>query len=147
MSVFSVYMISNDINDKVYIGQTTKSIQERFQEHCLYHLSTIGQAIQAIGKEHFSVSLLDDTSKNLDELTEKEAFYIRKYNSIKNGYNSRPACRSNGKIATPKAHITTTIDEEILEKIKIIAIKEKRSVSSILEGLLNDYIKKQSKND
>lgn len=39
------------------------------------------------------------------------------------------------------------MDEEILEKIKIIAIKEKRSVSSILEGLLNDYIKKQSKND
>lgn len=141
MSVFSVYMISNDINDKVYIGQTTKSIQERFQEHCLYHLSTIGQAIQAIGKEHFSVSLLDDTSKNLDELTEKEAFYIRKYNSIKNGYNSRPACRSNGKIATPKAHITSMLDENLLEQIKIIAIKEKRSVSAILEELIEKYLK------
>lgn len=46
-----------------------------------------------------------------------------------------------------KIKFTTTIDEEILEKIKIIAIKEKRSVSSIFEELLNDYIKKQSKND
>ena len=140
MNVFSVYLISNDVNDKVYIGQTTKSIQERFYEHCTYHLSEIGKAIKSIGKEHFSISLLDDTAKTLDELTEKESFYIQKYDSIKNGYNSRNACKSNGKIANPKHSYTTYIDSELLKQIKIQAIKEKRSVSDLLEELIKKYL-------
>lgn len=139
MSSFSVYMISNDTNDKVYIGQTTKSIYERFNEHCSYKFSEIGKAINLIGKEHFSISLLDDTATTLDELAEKEAFYIQKYNSIENGYNSRYACKSNGKISSPKERYTTTIDSELLEKIKIQAIKEKRSVSDLLEELIKKY--------
>ena len=28
-----IYKISNDINDKVYIGKTNTTIQQRFQEH------------------------------------------------------------------------------------------------------------------
>lgn len=40
-----------------------------------------------------------------------------------------------------KVKFTTTIDEGLLEQIKIIAIKEKRSVSSILETLIKDYLK------
>ena len=28
-----IYVIKNDINDKVYIGKTQKSIQERFKKH------------------------------------------------------------------------------------------------------------------
>lgn len=140
MNVFSVYMISNDLNNKVYIGQTTKSIQERFYEHCTYYSSEIGKAIKSIGKEHFSISLLDDTSKTLDELTEKESFYIQKYDSVKNGYNSRPACKSNGKIANPKPHFTTMLDIKLLNQIKIQAIKEKRSVSDLLEELIAKYL-------
>lgn len=140
MSSFSIYMISNDKNDKVYIGQTTKSIYERFNEHCSYSFSEIGKAIQSIGNEHFTVSLLDDTASNLDELAELEEFYIKKYNSIENGYNSRPACKSNGKVSIPKTRYTTTIDSELLEKIKIQAIKEKRSVSDLLEELITKYL-------
>lgn len=140
MNVFSVYIIKNDINNKVYIGQTTKSIQERFYEHCTYCSSKIGKAIKWIGKEHFSISLLDDTAKDLDELTEKESFYIRKYDSIKNGYNSKDACRSNGKIANPKPHYTTYIDSDILKRLKIRAVEEKRSVSDLLEELIKKYL-------
>lgn len=40
-----------------------------------------------------------------------------------------------------KIKFTTTIDESILEEIKIIAVKEKRSVSAILEELIREYIK------
>ena len=40
-----------------------------------------------------------------------------------------------------KVKFTTTIDEKLLEQIKIISIKEKRSVSSILEELIKDYLK------
>lgn len=40
-----------------------------------------------------------------------------------------------------KIKFTTTIDESILEEIKILAVKEKRSVSAILEELIREYIK------
>lgn len=29
----SIYIIKNNINDKVYIGQTTNTIEERFKNH------------------------------------------------------------------------------------------------------------------
>lgn len=39
-----------------------------------------------------------------------------------------------------KQKFTTTIDGELLEKVKIQAIKEKRSVSDILEELIKKYL-------
>ena len=42
-----------------------------------------------------------------------------------------------------KVKFTTTIDEDLLNKAKIQAIKEKSSVAKIIEKLLNEYLKKQ----
>lgn len=42
-----------------------------------------------------------------------------------------------------KVKFTTTIDEDLLEQIKIIAVKEKVSVSSILEKLIREYLSKK----
>lgn len=39
-----------------------------------------------------------------------------------------------------KVKFTTTIDENLLREIKILAIKEKCSVSAILERLIKEYI-------
>lgn len=44
-----------------------------------------------------------------------------------------------------KVKFTTTINENLLEEIKIIAIKEKCSVSSILEKLITEYLKNQKR--
>ena len=44
----------------------------------------------------------------------------------------------------PKQKFTTTIDADLLEQIKIQAIKEKRSVSDILEDLIKNYINSAS---
>ncbi len=41
-----------------------------------------------------------------------------------------------------KKKFTTTVDEELLEQIKIQSIKEKRSVSDLLEELIRDYLAK-----
>lgn len=40
-----------------------------------------------------------------------------------------------------KIKFTTTINQQLLEKIKIQAIKEHRSVSQIIEELLLEYLK------
>lgn len=42
-----------------------------------------------------------------------------------------------------KARLTTTIDEELLERAKIRAIKEKTSVAKIIEKLLAEYLKEE----
>lgn len=41
-----------------------------------------------------------------------------------------------------KKKFTTTVDDELLEQIKIQSIKEKRSVSDLLEELIRDYLAK-----
>lgn len=48
------------------------------------------------------------------------------------------AYKEDGNMAKQK--FTTTIDTELLEKIKIQAIKEKRSVSDLLEELIKKYL-------
>lgn len=42
-----------------------------------------------------------------------------------------------------KVKFTTTVDKELLERIKIQAIKEHCSVSEILERLITDYLSSQ----
>jgi group I intron endonuclease len=82
-----IYLITNTINNKVYVGQTKHSIEYRFKEH--QHPSkktTITQAIQKYGKENFTVELLEEC--NIHNLDERETFYIEKYNSYKEGYNN-----------------------------------------------------------
>lgn len=44
-----------------------------------------------------------------------------------------------------KVKFTTTIDESLLEQIKILAIKEKCSVSAILERLIKEYLEKNER--
>lgn len=86
----SIYMIVNKINNKKYIGLTSKSIQRRWNEHLreasknthryLYH------AINKYGSENFEIIELE---KNVpeEELNDREQFYINKYMTYENGYN------------------------------------------------------------
>lgn len=87
-----IYKIVNDINNKVYIGKTTKSIQERWQQH-LYNCfnqnnsdTHFYRAIKKYGAEHFSPILVEEYPNN--ELNKMEIYWIGKYDSFENGYNS-----------------------------------------------------------
>lgn len=84
-----IYIIKNDINDKVYIGQA-KNAKERFQGHCKPSAAhndndLVAKAIQKYGKKHFYYEILESQIKNYNE---KEKYYIKYYNSLTpNGYN------------------------------------------------------------
>jgi|ERR1700677_1399618 len=84
-----VYKITNKINGNCYIGQTTKSLEERFAEHCLpsskcYALSG---AIKKYGKQNFSIELLV-AYNNFEDLNNAEEYFIAWYNCLApNGYN------------------------------------------------------------
>lgn len=87
----SIYKISNVINNKNYIGCTTKPIKERVKEHfnrCLNGTSKTKfcNSIRKYGMENFKIKLL--TKCELNEIYEKEKYFIKKYDSFKTGLNS-----------------------------------------------------------
>lgn len=85
----SIYIIKNDINNKVYIGQAI-DVKRRFQAHCKpssakIDADLVARAIQKYGKEHFWCEILEH---NIEDYNEKERYWIAHYNSIRpNGYN------------------------------------------------------------
>lgn len=86
----SIYIIKNKINDKVYIGQTTQTIQIRFVNHKM--ASRTGEdtkfyrAIRKYGEDNFYIELIEEIE--IDKLNEREQYWIKKYDSYYNGYNS-----------------------------------------------------------
>ena len=80
-----VYKITNRVNGKSYIGITTRTLDERFNEHCTAD-SYIGRAIRKYGENNFIKQVID-YADNHQELIELEIEYIKHYDSFKNGYN------------------------------------------------------------
>jgi group I intron endonuclease len=87
-----IYKITNNINNKVYIGQTIETIKKRWSRHtwkCTIkrNAMAITNAIIKYGKENFIIEQID-IAKSIEELNEKEIYYIDLYNSMSpNGYN------------------------------------------------------------
>ncbi len=82
-----IYLITNTLNNKMYVGQTKLTLKQRFSEHQQPSKKTaISYAIQKYGKENFKIQLLEEC--NITNLDERETFYIEKYKSYENGYNN-----------------------------------------------------------
>ena len=83
---WSVYAIIDGTNDFEYIGQTTRSVEERFKEHTKAD-SRIGYAIRAHGEDMFIVVVLK-VCHSKDELDYWEQRLIKSRNTKHpNGYN------------------------------------------------------------
>lgn len=82
-----IYVITNKVNGKQYVGQTSRSIETRYDEHCYDDRSTsaIHQAIKKYGVSNFKVEQLEQVDLTL--LDEKEKYWIKKLNTFENGYN------------------------------------------------------------
>lgn len=90
--VMLIYKVRNTVNGKVYVGQTSKSVDRRWWEHrCRARLGedkVLYNALRKYGEERFAVSVLClcDSKEELDEM---EYHYIKQFNSFKDlsGYN------------------------------------------------------------
>ena len=86
-----IYIITNDFNSKVYIGQTQRTLEERWKEHkrekCSIneHNMLIKRAILKYGEQHFKLKELERCA--IEDLNAREIYYISLYDSYKNGYN------------------------------------------------------------
>lgn len=84
-----IYLITNNINKKVYVGQTSRPLKVRWAQH-LQDSETLDyalyKAMRKYGKENFSIEILEECS--FEDLNDKEIYYIEKYNSYINNENS-----------------------------------------------------------
>ena len=95
-----IYKITNIQNNKVYIGQTIRPIQDRFHRHINDALNNIldthfARAIRKYGKDNFIIEQIDQ-AQTQDELNKKEQYWIQYYNSVQNGYNETDAISKCG---------------------------------------------------
>jgi group I intron endonuclease len=86
-----IYKVTNTKNDKIYIGATTKSLEDRKKDHLKKSKKgksyAFQNAIATYGADAFKWEEIDKTSTK-DELAKKEKEYILEYNSKEQGYNS-----------------------------------------------------------
>lgn len=95
-----IYKIINIQNNKVYIGQTIRPIEQRFHRHLSDALNNIldthfARAIRKYGKDSFIIEEIDN-AQTQDELNQKEQYWIRYYNSVEDGYNETDAVSKCG---------------------------------------------------
>lgn len=87
-----IYKITNDINNKIYIGQTIKTLTKRWQQHkCnstkeYFKQIVLYKAFKKYGIEHFHIEEIEEVENDL--LDEREKYWIRCYDSYNQGYNS-----------------------------------------------------------
>jgi len=91
-----IYKATNKINNKIYIGQTTQSLEDRiyFHKYRAYNELNVTHthfinAIRKYGINNFIWEVIDEANTQ-EELNEKEIYWIKYYNSIENGYNIQP---------------------------------------------------------
>ena len=88
----TVYVITNKVNGKRYIGQTTATAERRFAVHkssartgCGTQL--IHKAINEFGEQNFFVMAIE-TGVGDDEIDSRESYWIQQMNTVyPNGYN------------------------------------------------------------
>lgn len=86
-----VYKITNKINGKFYIGQTTQNLVIRWKKHIhgKTKCTAISNAIQKYGKENFEIKVLAQCN-SIEEMNHRESYYIKLFNTLApNGYNLR----------------------------------------------------------
>ena len=89
-----IYKITNKSNGKIYIGQTVGTLQARWKKHIRSKDdSKFHRAIRKYGADKFTVEQID-VACSIEELNEKEKYWISYYNSIQSGYNMTEGGRS-----------------------------------------------------
>lgn len=98
-----IYKIWNDENEKVYIGETLASIEQRWQGH-LYSARAgenhLYRAMRKYGIDKFHIEVIEEVSN--DRLYEREKYWIKYYDSVQNGYNIRLGGEGNQSCDLPQ---------------------------------------------
>ena len=132
-----IYKITNLINDKVYIGKTLKTAEERWKEHCRdckrkrCEKRPLYSAMNKYGVENFICETIEECSVEI--LSDREIYWIEYYNSFHYGYN-----------ATRGGDGTVHVDDELIYNL-FLEGKSNRAIHKIT-GYATQTITKVLKN-
>lgn len=138
--IYKIYRCINNVNGKVYIGYTHKSLEKRIIEHksCSkkgsYYL--LHKAIQKYGMNSFDWKIIFESKDKEYLLKEMESFFIKEYNSYfenNQGYNMTYGGQGG---MTDKNH-----SEETKKKLKIA--RSKRDIEPMLGKKHSDEAKQK----
>lgn len=137
--MIGIYKITNKINNHSYIGLSTK-VEERWK----YHQSPYNQqresyknlykAFKKYGIENFTFEILEECS--IQELGEKEKYYIAKYDTYKNGYNMTTGGEDNVGSAHPNHKLT---DEDVINiRIRYNNLERRKEVYELYKDRIGE---------
>lgn len=125
-----IYKVTNNVNGKIYIGQTTKTAEQRLRKHwseanCEFRPENyFHNALLKYGIDNFTIEVID-TAETLEELNQKEIYWINKLNATNKdiGYNLMSGGKSGVKTEETKQKISEKKklnwqDEELAARMK-----------------------------
>ena len=122
-----IYKITNQINNKVYIGLTTCSLKYRWAKHIaesknINNTKHLYKSMRKYGIKNFVIEEIDSTN-DFKELGKLERHYIQQYNSTNPnlGYNLTHGGESNQYDGNPSAKVTV---EDVIKIREIYAMGE-----------------------
>lgn len=139
----SIYIIKNNINNKVYIGQTINKVSYRFRTHIYYAVRgrdyIIGKAMRKYGINNFFYEVIEECL--IKELNNREIYWIKYYNSTnpRFGYNMS---KGGNKVSFRELNEQEVLDLFNMGNPAYIIAKEilHTSVSKVSEILKKNHI-------
>lgn len=144
-----IYKISHTENDHVYIGQTVRKLEVRWNEHLkgpeVLPNYPLYRAMNKYGKNKFSIEIIENDVPK-EKLDEREIYWISFYDSYRNGYNQTLGGKSHFKYNIDEQEVYDMWDSGMsIKDISIFFGCESRTpIKSILYKYEN-YDKEKSK--
>jgi group I intron endonuclease len=122
-----IYKITNNINNKLYIGQTTESLERRWLRHQRYSIgknalnTKFSRAIRKYGVDNFTIEEIERLEHcTRKQLTEREHFWVIKLDTIETGYNVQdPLVSCGGNTYAGKSESEMVEIKEKLRQTKL----------------------------
>jgi group I intron endonuclease len=93
-----IYKVTNKLNGKIYIGQTTQTLKRRIASHYWTHQTTrFALALKKYSRDAFTWKIID-RADSIAELNTMETFWISHFDSTNReiGYNINPTGDGTG---------------------------------------------------
>ena len=141
--MYQIYAITNKLNGKKYIGCTSKTIKERFDQHYRDRNKFTGKLHIAM-RQHPKSDFEIETLEVVESPENKEAQYIRMYDSFYNGYNSSINGMGYKKIDNK---VVSDLKKDLLQfkSLKKVAEKHDLNISTITKHIVKKDIVKSNR--
>lgn len=101
-----IYKITNRITNRIYVGQTKRSLDKRLKAHlyesrvCKYNMY-LHNSMRKHGADAFSIDLIEECAPDI--VADRERYWIRSLNTLQpNGYNEHEGGKGGCLNASPE---------------------------------------------